>query len=233
MVKTRTLESGEPAAVRRCITAATQLFAAHGFDGTSVQAIADALGVTKQAVLHHFASKEALREAVLAAMLDHWRDTLPRLLVAASASDERFDSLFGELHRFFAADPDRARLLVRELLDRPDAIRHLLRETVRPWLGAVAAYIRDGQARGLHYADVDPEAYLIHVLSLVMTAAAGAQVSAVALAPGATGRARFHAELSRIAKASLFRPTEPPAVLPKTVPSAKRRTAPARQRPTR
>jgi AcrR family transcriptional regulator len=233
MVTTRTLESGEPAVRRRCITAATQLFAAQGFDGTSVQAIADALGVTKQAVLHHFASKEALREAVLAAMLDHWRDTLPRLLVAASASDERFDSLFGELHRFFVADPDRARLLVRELLDRPDAIRRLLRETVRPWLGAVAGYIRDGQARGLHYADVDPEAYLIHVLSLVLTAAAGAHVSAVALAPGATGRARFHAELARIARASLFLPPATPAAGLTPAPAARRRPAPTRKRPTR
>ncbi len=204
MVTTHSSDSGESAVRRRCITAATELFAAQGFDGTSVQAIADKIGVTKQAVLHYFPSKEALREAVLAAMLDHWNDTLPRLLVAASASEERFDALFGELHRFFVADPDRARLLVRELLDRPDEIRRLLRETVRPWLAAVAIYIRDGQARGLHHADVDPEAYLIHVLSLVLTAAAGAHVSAVALAPGAAGRARFHTELVRIARASLF-----------------------------
>lgn len=230
MVTQRTNEAAEPAVRRRCILAATRLFAAHGFDGTSVQAIADELGVTKQAVLHHFASKEALREAVLAAMLDHWRDTLPRLLVAASASEERFDALFGELHRFFVADPDRARILVRELLDRPLAIRSLLRHTVRPWLGAVAAYIRDGQARGLHYPDVDPEAYLIHILSLVLTAAAGAATSAEALAPGAKGRSRYHAELSRIARASLFRPEPAP---PATAPSGPRRTASPRRRPTR
>jgi TetR/AcrR family transcriptional regulator len=215
MVTAFSSESSESAVRRRCITVATKLFAAHGFDGTSVQAIADELGVTKQAVLHHFASKEALRETVLAALLDHWRDTLPRLLVAASASDERFDALFGELHRFFVSDPDRARLLVRELLDRPDAIRRLLRDTVRPWLGAVAAYIRDGQQRGLHHPDVDPEAYLIHVLSLVLTAAAGAHVSAVVLAPGAAGRTRFHAELTRMAKASLFLPAAPRRAAPK------------------
>lgn len=231
MVTARLPETAEPAVRRRCIAAATQLFAAHGFDGTSVQAIADAIGVTKQAVLHHFASKEALREAVLAAMLDHWRDTLPRLLVAASASEERFEALFGELHRFFVADPDRARLLVRELLDRPEAIRHLLRQTVRPWLAAVAAYIRDGQVRGLHYPEVDPEAYLIHILSLVMTAAAGAHVSAVALAPGAAGRNRFHTELTRIAKASLFRVPEPAPPLP--TPPTPRRAAPARKRSKR
>lgn len=233
MVTLRTNEAAESAVRPRCIIVATRLFAAHGFDGTSVQAIADELGVTKQAVLHHFASKEALREAVLAAMLDHWRDTLPRLLVAASASEERFDSLFGELHRFFMGDPDRARLLVREMLDRPEAIRSVLRHTVRPWLGAVAAYIRDGQARGLHYAEVDPEAYLIHILSLVLTSAAGAATSAVALAPGAPGRARFHAELSRIARASLFRPAPAPAAPPPTAPTAPRRAVKRRPRPTR
>lgn len=232
MVAATNSDSSESALRRRCIHTATKLFAGQGFDGTSLQAIADELGVTKQAVLHHFASKEALREAVLAAVLDHWRDTLPRLLVAASASDERFDALFGELHRFFASDPDRARLLVRELLDRPDEIRRLLRETVRPWIGAVAAYIRDGQARGLHYPDVDPEAYLIHVLSLVLTASAGAQVSAVVLAPGAAGRNRFHAELLRIAKASLFLPAPEPRARASSKTPARRR-APARRRTAR
>jgi AcrR family transcriptional regulator len=221
----------QPALRRRCIAAATRLFAAHGFDGTSLQSIADSIGVTKQAVLHHYASKEALHAAVLAAMLDHWRDTLPRLLLQASASEERFASLFGELHRFFVADLDRARLLVRELLDRPQAIRRLLRVTLRPWLSAVAAYIRDGQARGLHYPDVDPEAYLIHVLSLVLTAAAGSHVSAVALAPGAAGRNRFHAELARLARASLFLPRASCASAKKALRAAP--AVPTRQRPKR
>src|SRR5215470_15130683 len=94
----------------RALAAATRLFAARGFDATSLQAIADEIGVTKQAILHHFPSKERLRDAVLGAMVAHWQETLPRLLVGATASEERFEMVFGELRRFFAEDPDRARL---------------------------------------------------------------------------------------------------------------------------
>ena len=53
------------------IEAASRLFAARGFDATPLQDIADEVGVTKQAVLHHFPTKVALLEAVL----DH-RDTV-------------------------------------------------------------------------------------------------------------------------------------------------------------
>lgn len=47
------------------ITAALGLFARHGVNGTSLQMIADAIGVTKAAVYHQFNTKE---EIVLAAV---------------------------------------------------------------------------------------------------------------------------------------------------------------------
>src|SRR5688572_6133399 len=115
------------------LAAAMRLFAARGFDATPLQAIADEVGATKQAILHHFGTKERLRDAVLEAMLAHWQATLPRLL-AASASEDRFDGVLGELRRFFANDPDRARLVVREVLDRPAEIGSVLRGPVRSWI---------------------------------------------------------------------------------------------------
>ena len=45
---------------------AAALFARRGFEQTSVQAVADAVGLSKAGLLHHFPSKDALREAVLA-----------------------------------------------------------------------------------------------------------------------------------------------------------------------
>jgi AcrR family transcriptional regulator len=45
---------------------AAALFARRGFEQTSVQAVADAVGLSKAGLLHHFPSKEALREAVVA-----------------------------------------------------------------------------------------------------------------------------------------------------------------------
>jgi len=48
----------------RTVEAAFQLFAEHGVAGTSLQMIADALGVTKAAVYHQFRTKEAIVIAV-------------------------------------------------------------------------------------------------------------------------------------------------------------------------
>src|SRR5580698_2846533 len=93
----------EPDVRGSIVEKATRLFAARGFEGTALQDIADAVGVSKPAVLHHFPSKEHVRQAVLEGILGHWNSTLPRLLLAATASADRFDAVFGELHRFFAS----------------------------------------------------------------------------------------------------------------------------------
>ena len=60
---------------------AAALFARRGFAKTSVQEVADAVGLSKAGLLHHFPSKDALREAVLAhadtlgqRILDHVED---------------------------------------------------------------------------------------------------------------------------------------------------------------
>jgi AcrR family transcriptional regulator len=53
------------AAQARIVTAALALFAEHGVNGTSLQMIADAIGVTKAAVYHQFKTKE---EIVVAAV---------------------------------------------------------------------------------------------------------------------------------------------------------------------
>ena len=47
------------------LDAATRLFASAGFHGASLANIADALGLTKQALLHHFGAKEKLYGEVL------------------------------------------------------------------------------------------------------------------------------------------------------------------------
>ena len=52
------------------IEVATSLFAGHGYEGTSVEAVLSAAGVSRGALYHHFAGKEALFEAVVSAVTD-------------------------------------------------------------------------------------------------------------------------------------------------------------------
>jgi AcrR family transcriptional regulator len=54
-----------PDSRHRFVDAAIRLFARHSFAGTSLQMIADEVGVTKSAVHHHFRTREELLTAVL------------------------------------------------------------------------------------------------------------------------------------------------------------------------
>ncbi len=202
--------SNEPGDVHhQIVREASRLIAARGFDGTSLQDIADAVRVSKPAVLHHFPSKEHIRTAVLEDVLAHWRETLPRLLVAASAGEGRFDAIFGELQRFFRENPDRAKILIRENLDRPEETRRLLRGPVRPWLSAVAEHVKAGEAEGRLNPELDAEAYVLLALQMVIFTSALGPVVTIAIGEGADGAERYYREAARIAKSALF-PQRPP-----------------------
>jgi TetR/AcrR family transcriptional regulator len=181
------------------LASATHLFAARGYGGTSLQDVADAVGIRKQSLLYHFRSKDELRRSVLEALLSRWNEVLPRLLMAATSGEGQFESVVAETISFFADDPDRARLLLRELLDRPQDVRALLDTHVAPWVEVVCGYIRKGAERGTTQPDVDPEPYVLAVMNLVLSCIATAD-STGALA----SRDRVLAEVRRIARSSLF-----------------------------
>lgn len=193
---------------QQILEVATRLMAERGFDGTSLSAIADAVGVSKPTLLYHFPSKETLRLAVLDRLLSHWNEALPRLLLlAVKSGTDRFDALVAELVDFFSADPNRARLLLREMLDRPEAMREYLERVASPWIGLVAEQVRQGQRAGAIRSDVDPEAYVLNVVGLALVNLSTADALGVLLAPrngAAAHRERYVAELVRVARTSLF-----------------------------
>lgn len=194
----------------RILEEATRLFADKGFNGTSVQEVADAVGVRKSSLLYHYASKDELRRAVLRKIIEHWNEALPSLLAAATSGQGQFDALVDALVAFFVADAYRARLVVREVLDRPDQMREMMKDHIGPWVRIVADYIRRGQESGRLFADVEPEAYVVEMIVLVVTTAAAREcVGSVARSdglPAATQDTWLLDEAKRIARASLFAP---------------------------
>ncbi len=191
------------------LDAATQLFASRGFDGTSLQDIVAQVGVRKASLLYHFSSKEHLRDAVVGRLLSHWNEVLPSLLGSAVGGKRRFDTVVAEALSFFTADANRARLLLREMLDRPEAMQQHFAAHVGPWLALIADYIRRGQSEGSIHPDLDPEAYVFHVIHLVLAGVALTEVSTSLLTSRsgrASPRARHDAELVRLAKAGMFIP---------------------------
>jgi AcrR family transcriptional regulator len=187
------------------LTVATRRFARQGFDSTSLQEIADEVGIKKPSLLHHFPSKNELLRAVLDNLFDHWTSRLPVLLEAVTSGRGRFEAITAELLSFFCEDPDRARLLVRELMDRPDVMRSRLTQTLTPWVTLIADYMHKSQEVGQVRGDVDAQAYIVHVVTLAVSSIAALPVLGTALCSDReAAQERLRAELMRIARTSLF-----------------------------
>lgn len=189
----------------RILAEAIRLFGSVGYEATSLQSIAEAVGIRKQSLLYHFPSKEALHHQVMESSLNYWREELPRVLANSLTGYDRFDSAMTALFDFFRAEPNRARLTVREMLDRPDSLRERLTEYLSPWIRILIEYIRMGQASGLIKPDLHPESYVVHVMLMVIsTAAIGDVASAIAGHPASGQDERDKAELVRIAREAVF-----------------------------
>jgi AcrR family transcriptional regulator len=74
----------------RLIVAGRHLFGERGYDGTSIEAIFESAGVARGALYHHFATKEALFDAVLDAVV---ADIAAAVADAARAHDDPLESL--------------------------------------------------------------------------------------------------------------------------------------------
>ena len=191
---------------QRILTIATRRFARDGYSGTSLQGIADEVGMRKPSVLYHFSSKEVLREAVITDLLERWQTRLPDVLAKAGSGDDRFTSLFEEVSAFFQSDPSRALLVMREVVDRPRETRERLGAAIRPWLELLKGIIEEGQKTGRVRTDVDPEAYLVQCIVMIVGSVVGAELGSEVfggLSRSDWGKRQRH-EARRIAKQSFF-----------------------------
>ena len=198
---------------QRIIEEATHLFGQHGFEGTSIQAVADAVGIRKPSLLYHFNSKETLRREVLEALLSRWKNEIPRLLTAGSSARNRFSSTITTFVQYFLEDEDRARLMLREFLDQPETMRQLFRQHLSSWATLITDYIHMGQQLGSIKKTVDPQSYIIQIITMVLgTVALGNVAGAIYEADPPSSLQPKIAELVRIARDSLFvKQTPPPA----------------------
>lgn len=101
----------------RFIEAATRAFAERGFYGTSIANIVESLPFTKQALLHHFGSKEKLYAEVLARISVRLMQDLAAAGTETSDASERFENVFVAILKTSLQHSDDTRLLMRELLD--------------------------------------------------------------------------------------------------------------------
>jgi AcrR family transcriptional regulator len=124
---------------------ATRLFAERGFVGTSLEDVASACQVTRGAVYHHFAGKQALFEAVL----DVQETKAVAEVIAAAAGPDPWDAALQALDAFLdqCCDPVYGRLV---WLEGPSALGwHRWRECEQKYaFGLVERFITDLVSQG-------------------------------------------------------------------------------------
>jgi TetR/AcrR family transcriptional regulator len=154
--------------IERILEAAAELFATHGFEGTSMSAIAERAEVSKANIFHHFSSKKELYLAVVRAAcreserLDHLDDR-----------GAPFARRLADFAAAMLADMLRKKrihqIITRELVMHGEQIGKDLAEKVfGDNFARFVSILRAGQARGELRADVDP--------AMVATALIGANV---------------------------------------------------------
>lgn len=147
----------KPAGKAEILTAATELFAEAGFDAVSISAIAQHAGTSKANVFHHFGSKDALYLAVMRDACGTFPEALDAFGDAAYGFDERLRRFMLRDLELMRAEPGRAHLILREVLESgPSRGQALAGEVFDEHFARLTALFRDGQARGAFSADVPP-----------------------------------------------------------------------------
>lgn len=136
------------------LEAALELFAQRGFDGATLDQIADAAGLSKPNILYYFSGKEDIHVTLLNQLMDSWLDPLRALDPAGEPLDEILAYVRRKLE--MARDmPRESRLFANEILQGAPRMEAHLSAKLRPLFEEKCALITHWIAEG-RLAATDP-----------------------------------------------------------------------------
>ncbi|RLU87613.1 TetR family transcriptional regulator [Streptomyces griseocarneus] len=152
----QTAANPAPERRRALLATAAEVFAAQGYDATTVRRIADEAGLLAGSLYYHFDSKESMLDEILSGFLDELWAGYDTVLAAGLAPRETLEALVTESFR----EIDRHRFAVaiyqkesHHLADRPRFayLAESRRRFERAWLGT----LERGVAQRAFRADLD------------------------------------------------------------------------------
>ena len=123
-------------------------FAEKGFDATSLNDIASAVGIRRSSVLHHFPSKEAIYKEVFDRALAAWIVRVDEVTASEATGWPKVDQVLTAGFTFFMENPEFVRIARREALDGGRRLGVDLGVALRPLFQRAVAYFESEMAIG-------------------------------------------------------------------------------------
>ncbi len=148
----------QPETVARILAAAEELFSRRGFDAVSMNEIAEAAGVSKANIFHHFESKNALYLAVVRNACSDSVERLQQLQHEDGAISGQLADFAGNHLKNMLEHDQVSRLILREIVGEEGARRaqELAEKVFGQNFAMLVEIVRTGQRRGELRADFDP-----------------------------------------------------------------------------
>lgn len=125
------------------LSAATRLFAEHGYAAVTTEDIGAAVGIAGPSVYSHFASKQDLLATVITRG-EAWLEVeLERTLAGAADAGQALDALLRSYAAFVSEDSGFIDILVGEVNHLPDQERHRARQIQREYVDEWVALLRE------------------------------------------------------------------------------------------
>jgi len=145
--------TAETAPREKILEAAEELFARRGFAGVGLSEIAEAVGLGKSSLFHHFPTKAQLYAAVMERILAEIEQALTRALAVGGTPVERFDRWVETIIDVLGARPAHSRLLLRSLFEDDELSgssdeERAANQTLARIIDSVSRVLREGMSTG-------------------------------------------------------------------------------------
>ncbi|GAA0392568.1 TetR family transcriptional regulator [Acrocarpospora corrugata] len=142
---------------QRLLSVATRLFAERGFEGTSVQEIVAAAGVTKGAMYHYFDSKDDLLREIYGRVLRMQMERLNRFAEGDSPIEERLHAAALDVVVTTVENLDDSKIFFRSNHQLAPDTRKVVRAERRRYHERFRELVTEGQRSGIFRADIPAE----------------------------------------------------------------------------
>jgi len=145
---------------QQILAAAVVLFAANGYEGTSLNDIAAEVGIRRSSLLHHFPSKQILYGEVFEQLVSDWFARLGDAVISSDTGWDKAEVVLNAGFDFFADNADYVCLVRRAALDGSTHLTVDIASVLRPMFEKSVAYFEREMAAGT-FRRHDPRQLLI------------------------------------------------------------------------